>query len=149
MDLQKMLDVCCADFSAIGMKFNPIKSKSMCVGPNVHIKPICMKLDSVQLEWATTIKYLGIQFLAGRNLTIDISDCRKKLYFSVTKILNKSKYCNEIVRLNMVETYCLPILTYAIDALSVHIMNKFENDPKIINLCNGQMVSCYPGPKIK
>ena len=39
MDLQKMLDICFADFSAIGMKFNPIKSTCMCVGPNVHIMP--------------------------------------------------------------------------------------------------------------
>ena len=78
-----------------------------------------MKLHNVQLEWATTIKFLGIHFLAGRSLTIDISDCRKKFFFSVNKILNKSKYCNEITRLNMVETYCLPILMYAIESLSV------------------------------
>ena len=50
MDLQKILDICCTDFSAIGFKFNPIKSKCMCVGPNVHNKPICMKLDNVRLE---------------------------------------------------------------------------------------------------
>ena len=67
----------------------------------------------ISLEWVQKIKYLGFVFTLGKSLTIDFTDCKRKFFANVNTILAKAKFCNELVKLQLVENFCLPILTYA------------------------------------
>ena len=79
-----------------------------------------MTINNEEIEWADKIKYLGFFFQSGSSLTVDLSDCRKKFFATANKILCKAKFCDEIVKLTLVESYCLPILTYAIESVPVN-----------------------------
>jgi len=119
IDLQSMLNICQKEFNKLGMVFNPNKSKCLWVGPNTNIVPVEMTINSVKLEWVSKIKYLGHYFLAGKSLTIDLTENKKKFFATANKILYKAKFCNDIVKLQLLESYCLPLLTYSLEAISL------------------------------
>ena len=116
-DLQNMLNICCDTTSELGITFNPAKSKCLFVGPDQYVKPAKMYVNNSELVWTDNIKYLGVVFQSGKSLGIDLSECRKKFFSAVNNILSKTKFCSEIVRLHLLESYCLPILSYALESI--------------------------------
>ena len=71
------------------------------------------------IAWASSFKYLGIWFTAGANLQIDCLPVKKKFYIALNSILNGCKTATESVKVYLIRTYCLPILTYCIGALKL------------------------------
>ena len=121
MELQNMLDVCTNVGVQLGIAFNPVKSKCICIGPNRHLIPSDMTLSSGTIAWADKIKYLGIWICAGKKFTIDLSECRRKFCTCVNSILNKAKLTSDLLKLQLMESYCLPILTYAIECFNLNM----------------------------
>ena len=62
-------------------------------------------------------KYRGLRVQAGSKF--DYSELRRKFFVSLNTILNKCKYATEIVKLDLLESHCLPILLYAIESLNL------------------------------
>jgi hypothetical protein len=52
-------------------------------------------------------------------LTVDINIIKRKFFASCNCILGNVKCLNDIIKLNMMESYCLPILLYATAALDL------------------------------
>jgi len=67
----KGINICCQQFSMLGMNFKPIKLKCMLVGPTEGIHPLNMKINEVEMQWVEKIKYLGLVFTSGKSLSID------------------------------------------------------------------------------
>ena len=78
-----------------------------------------MKLGNNTICWCTSIKYLGLSLVSGRSVTVDDSIIKRKFYASCNAILSNSAGQSELTRLFLLETYCLPILTYCTMAINV------------------------------
>jgi len=71
---------------------------------------------------------------AGLKMTLDIDIVKRKFYAACNSILSNSVYQSELIRLNLVESYCLPILTYCV---AVWDLNK--NQVGHLNVCWNMM----------
>ena len=89
------------------------------MGPVKLNKSNNVKIGNDKLEWCTEFKYLGINFKSGKSLSVDLTECRRKFFSAANRILAKTKFCNEMVKLYLIENYCLPLLTYAIESLPI------------------------------
>ena len=78
-----------------------------------------MSINGSVVLWTNKIKYLGLTLLAGRKWTIDLSETRRKFFASVNSIFSKCKYTSDLVKLELVERHCLPILLFAIESLVI------------------------------
>ena len=58
-------------------------------------------------------------FNSGRSLHFDSSCVTRKYYGSCNSILGHCKYADECVRLSLVKSFCVPLLTYCIGAVDV------------------------------
>jgi len=85
-DLQKLLEICQAEFIKIDMRVNASKSSCIGVGPrfNAYVCP-----DQKQIVWGKEIKYLGVTILAGKVLHHDFHPVKAKLFGSLNSILGK------------------------------------------------------------
>jgi len=89
-----------------------------------------MILGQATIDWSDTFKYLGVHFIAGANLAVDLNVIKRKFYMSCNCILGNSRTMDDIVKLNLIESYCLPMLTYATEAL--RLTNSQLNE---LNVC--------------
>jgi hypothetical protein len=72
------------------------------------------------IAWSDNINYLGVQFVAGKHITTDCNALKCKLYTACNCVFSNSYNVSEVVQLQLQESYCLPLLTYAAPALNVN-----------------------------
>jgi len=65
------------------------------------------------------VKYLGIQFIAGRDLSVDITPVRRKCFVASNSMIAQTHGLAEPVRVQLIKSSCLPLLVYCIDALKL------------------------------
>ena len=115
--LQKMLDICKVVSDNTEMEFNYNKCTCSVVGSaSRHVIPD-MKLGNDVICWSGAVKYLGIPFNTGKLLFVDTHVIKCKFFASCNCILGKINCLNDLVKLSMMETFCLPILLFATAAL--------------------------------
>ena len=112
------------------LEFNAKKCSCAAIGPASKFKISDMILGQGTIDWSDTFKYLGVHFTAGTNLAVDLTVIKRKFYMSCNCILGNSRTMDDIVKLNLIESYCLPVLTYATEAL--RLTNSQLND---LNAC--------------
>jgi len=78
-----------------------------------------MTLGNTNLCWTSSFKYLGVHFLSGLLLKVDISLIKRAFYRSCNGILSYCKTNDVFVKLGLVKAYCLPLLTYCIGAFDL------------------------------
>jgi len=57
--------------------------------------------------------------MTGKKLIVDINVVKRKFFVSCNCILGKTNTLDDMIKLNLMESYCLPVLTYAIAALAL------------------------------
>lgn len=117
--LQTMLNSCSDMSDELILDFNCNKCNCICIGPAHKYRISDMYLGREKISWSNHFKYLGVNYLAGRKLTIDIDTVKRKFYVSCNSILGNTTSINEIIKLRLLESYCLPILTYATAAMNL------------------------------
>ena len=117
LELQIMLNSCGDVGEGLGIKFNAKKSMCMVVGPNKMDTPSDMTINGSNIKWVDRIKYLGVTVISAKVFTLDFSETRRKFFMSVNGILSKCKHTSDIVKLELMEKHCLPILTYAVECI--------------------------------
>ena len=88
-----------------------------------HKGPISIKdmhIGDQPIEWRNSFKYLGLVFDASKKLNLDCTAIRRKFYASCNSILNKCKHAAENVKLHLIVTHYIPLLTYCICALNLN-----------------------------
>jgi len=78
-----------------------------------------MLLCHQPVPWSATFKYLGVNFIANHKLAVDINYIKRTFFVSCNCILGNTRSLDDIIKLNLIESYCLPILTYVIAALKL------------------------------
>ena len=133
--LQKMLNCCEAVSSDLALEFNCNKCSCINIGPAARYTLSDMILCSNNVKWSTTFSYLGITFCAGKKLSVDINVIKRKFFASTNCILGNTNTMDDILKLSLMESYCLPILMYATAAI------KLSNEQ--INEINASWNSVY------
>lgn len=115
--LQQMLNVSYRCMSDLKLTFNCNKSMCVKIGRSFKSSVDDMDIGDGTIGWCSSFKYLGIKFNTGPTLKIDTDVIKRKFYASCNTILSNSINQNELVRLQLVESYSLPILQYCIGAV--------------------------------
>ena len=68
----------------------------------------------MSLDWASSFKYLGINFFSGLSLKVDICCIKRSFYKAINGILSYCKTADEFVKLGLLKAYCLPSLSLRI-----------------------------------
>ena len=97
---------------------NPKKTKNIAFG--IDISNLCpLFLDGKPIEWVGEWKYLGVVLQSHTSFNCSVHDRLRKFYRCLNAILRIEGRSNELVMLNLLESHCVPILSYAIEVLHV------------------------------
>ena len=124
--LQSLLDCCYQVRITLMLKFNCLKSSCSVVSPASKLNISKMQLGSVSIEWTSSFKFLDVVFNAGRKLSVDTDAIKRKLYTACNCLLGNTYSLNEILHINLQESYCLLILQYATAAVKLTKVHSSE-----------------------
>ena len=96
---------------------------NMCFGPKCNIS-YQLRLDGIAIQWAEEWKYLGVVLKSGKRFGCSVKDRVKSFYRSLNSVLRVEGRSNDMIFLRLIETHCVPILTYAIEI--VHVADRDE-----------------------
>ena len=116
--LQKLLDACSAYCIQWDICLNAKKTKNMFFGKS---KPInfCPELNGVPIEWVEHWKYLGVTLKSGARFGCSVTERVKSFYRALNSILRIEGRSNDMILLQLIESHCVPILSYAIEIVVV------------------------------
>ena len=116
--LQLLLDLChtyCIEWDIL---LNATKTKNMMFGKGT--KPsFLVKIDGSDIPWVDKWKYLGVTLQSGRSFGCCAKEKLKSFYRALNSILRIEGRSDELVRLQLLEAHCLPILTYGIEIFHI------------------------------
>jgi hypothetical protein len=114
--LQKMLD-CCYDVSCNQqLVFSCSNSCCFRIGKS-KVQITDMRLGCNTIPWCDSFKYLGIAFIAGKKLRVNIDVIKHKLFGAYNSILGNSHSLDQLIQLQLQESFCLPLLQYGLCAV--------------------------------
>jgi len=128
--LQKMLDIATITAETLLLEFNTKKSVCIAFGPRIPDQLPSMLLSYKHIEWRDSISYLGVTFLSGKRIKTDCNVLKRKFYTACNCVFSNCYNVSEVVQLQLQESYCLPILTYAAPAL-----NLCDRQLREVNVC--------------
>lgn len=124
--MQKMIDICCEVLKHLDLKFNVRKSCAIRIGPRCNHFCAALTVDNNALEYVNETKYLGVIIKSGKYFSVSYAQSKYKFYRCFNAIYNHSKCgSSELISINLMKSYCLPILLYASEAIN----------PKKTDLC--------------
>ena len=77
----------------------------------------CILIGSSTITWCNSFRYLGVNIESGSCFKVDTNIVRRKFFASCNAILSNSLPLSELLRLNLMECYSLPILQYCVAAI--------------------------------
>ena len=98
---------------------NAKKSRCMYFGRRIEILHDIV-LNNKVVEWAKEWLYLGVKLRSGKSFDCSIMDRVKKFYRCVNAISRIEGHSNDMVMLRLMESHCIPLLTYAIEVVKVN-----------------------------
>ena len=116
--LQILLKACesfCIDWD---ISLNPKKTKNMAFGKNLSNLG-SLYLDGNRLDWVSSWKYLGLTLESYEKFNCCIDEKLKSFYRCLNSILRIEGRSNDLVMLHLLESHCIPILTYGIEVAYV------------------------------
>ena len=117
-DMQCMLDICFKEAECLGMSFNVKKSFYIRCGVRAKVVCTALRLGSDVINNVDCIRYLGVVFKAGFSLKCDFSQVKGFFYRAFNAIYSKcSNSDNELSAVFLLKSFCLPILSYALESL--------------------------------
>ena len=119
-NLQKMFDKCLSEFSELDLHINA--SKSMCLRIGQRHSAACdiMSINGAPVPWANSLRYLGVTISSGHKFAVDLKQIRAKFYRSFNALYCKIPRANECVIISLVKTFCIPLVTYYLEALCLN-----------------------------
>ena len=109
-----LLDVCNEFCIEWDICLNARKSKLMYFGKRCTDLFI-PSLNGTPLEWVDSCKYLGLYLVSSQFLKCSATERIKKFYKFANAIFRIEGRSDDLTMLSLVETHCVPILTYGIE----------------------------------
>ena len=82
----------------------------------------CLKLNGSPIDWVEKWRYLGVSLIHGPRFGCCIDDAVRKFYRAANSILRVDGRSNDLVMLSLLETHCVPVLSYDIEV--IHVADK-------------------------
>ena len=60
-----------------------------------------------------------MKLITGKIFRVDLSECRRKFFATVNSLFTKCKFTSDVVKLELLQSHCLPILLYSVDCLNL------------------------------
>ena len=76
-------------------------------------------LNGTPIEGVDRCNYLGVCLVSSQHFKCSVSDCIKKYYKCANAIFRVEGRSDDLTMLRLVETHCVPILTYGIELVDV------------------------------
>jgi len=73
-------------------------------------------LNQQLVMWTDKFRYLGVQFLFGNTIEVDVVPVKRRFYAACNSILARCSGTCDPVKVQLVKSYCLPLLVYCIYA---------------------------------
>ena len=113
--LQELM-TCCSEYcKSFALEFNPKKSKIMIFSKSrtnlETLQPIV--LNGTNVDYVQSIKYLGVTICSRPSFSYSAETDLRSFYRAVNSILNVINGPNEVIKMHLLFTNCVPILTYA------------------------------------
>jgi hypothetical protein len=116
--LQALLGTCEAYCLEWDICLNAKKSKNLYFGRR-HSDLCNLVLNGNSLDWVDAWKYLGVTLVSHKQFNCSISDCIRKFYKCTNAIFRVDGRSNDLCMLQLIESHCIPILTYAVEIICV------------------------------
>jgi hypothetical protein len=116
--LQMMFNICEKELIWLDMSINVKKSGCLRIGPRCDKNCIDIKTSTgCVIPWVKEIKYLGIYIVRSRNFKCSWDHAKKCFYRSLNAIFGRvGRAASEEVVLHLVNSKCIPVLLYGVDA---------------------------------
>ena len=117
--LQLLLDVCgdyCLEWD---IALNAKKSRNLVFGKKIHVTHT-LTLNNKPVDWTDKWPYLGIMLKSNKVFDCCIAERIRKFYRCANSILRIEGRSNETVMLRLLESHCVPILTYGIEIVTIN-----------------------------
>ena len=121
--LQKLLDICGSYCEQWDICLNAKKTKNMFFGKKLVLNHRLL-LNGNPIEWVREWKYLGVVLKSGTVFGCTVTDRVKSFYRALNSILRVEGRSDDMVLLKLLETHCIPILSYGIEI--IHIADRDE-----------------------
>ena len=72
-----------------------------------------MQIGSCEVDWCSSIKYLGVYIVNSKRIAFDIDPIKRAFYSACNCVFSQAEKMDELLHLSLQETYCLPVLLYA------------------------------------
>jgi hypothetical protein len=116
--LQLLLKLCESFCVEWDINLNAKKTKLMAFGTSAPNFVVTMNTQA--LEWAATWKYLGVELRStGGKFMCSSIERIKKFYKSANSIFRIDGRSQDLTMLRLVESHCVPILSYCIDSMDL------------------------------
>jgi len=97
-------------------------------GPRYDVVCASLQLAGQDLKFVTEVKYLGVHIVASKCFMCSVDHAKLKSYRVFNSIYAKSQR-SEIITVELMKSYCVPFILYAIEALCLPkgILNMLNN----------------------
>ena len=120
-ELEKLLHACEKELEWLDMSINLKKSCCLRIGPRHDSK--CANVISLSgciLPWVSELRYLGIHIVSSRQFKISLQAAKRHFYRAANSIFGKiGRIASEEVIIQMIQTKCIPVLLYGLEACPV------------------------------
>jgi len=128
--LQKLVLVCEGELNALGMSINDKKTVCMRIGPRYQSCCVnILTLSNKELQWVKTVRYLGIYIASSCKFKCVFDNAKKSFYRSFNAIYGRLGECaSEETILFLINSKCMPILLYGLDACPIIVSDRKSLD---------------------
>jgi len=138
--MQSMLHICSNEIAKLRLTFNSKKSVTLRIGPRFNSDCASLYLDGNVLQSVTKVRYLGIFITSSRRMVCSFEHIRLKFYSTFNAIYRRSKSADsELVTVELIRSFCLPLITYALEALNLRATDYLLLD----NLLNNSLAKIF------
>lgn len=78
-----------------------------------------MMLMNTCIPWVDSVRYLGVYLDGNRKLSFNFNHTKRYFYAAFNNIRLHAKSLEQLTQLTLMESYCLPLLTYAAGAIKL------------------------------
>ena len=111
----------CSEYAKVHCLVYNVKKTCAVIGKQRPVNAQ-LYLEQQVVTWTDRFRYLiGIDFNCKDTVEVDVSPVRKSLYAACNNIIAKSRGVMEPVAVQLVKSYCLPLLIYCVGALRLTI----------------------------
>ena len=120
-DLQTMVTICLEELKKLDMCINIKKSGIIRIGKSYLATVSDIFAGETPVPWGKDMTYLGICFLAGKDIRYDFHKTKSKYFGALNSLLGKiGTKSKETLTLSLVTSKCFPILTYGLEAMRIN-----------------------------